>query len=131
MMLIPYALAVGSIMYAQVCTCPDVAFVTELLGRFQSNPRIKHWKATKKTLCYLQGTKHYMLTYKKTDNHEVIGYSYSDFAACANSQKLTSGYTFTLVNGVISWKSSNERLTISSMMYAEFIECYEALGQAM
>jgi hypothetical protein len=31
---IPYASAVGSIMYVQVCTCPDLAFVTGLLGRF-------------------------------------------------------------------------------------------------
>jgi hypothetical protein len=31
---IPYALAVGSIMYAQVCTRPDLAFVTGLLDRF-------------------------------------------------------------------------------------------------
>jgi hypothetical protein len=40
--LIPYALAIRSIMYAQVCTCPDLAFVTGLLGRFQSNPGMKH-----------------------------------------------------------------------------------------
>ena len=32
---IPYASAVGSLQYAQVCTRPDLAFVTELLGRFQ------------------------------------------------------------------------------------------------
>jgi hypothetical protein len=50
---IPYASAVGSIMYAQVCTRPDLAFVTGLLERFQSNLRIKHWKAAKKTLRYL------------------------------------------------------------------------------
>jgi hypothetical protein len=88
---------------------------------------MKHWKATKKVLRYLQGTKHYMLTYKKTDNLEVMGYSYSDSAGCANSQKSISGYVFTLANGVISWKSSKQRLTTFSMMYAEFIACYEAL----
>jgi hypothetical protein len=44
----------------------------------------------------------YMLTYKKTDNLEVIGYSDSDFAGCADSQKSTSGYVFTLTNRVIS-----------------------------
>jgi hypothetical protein len=42
---IPYASAVGRIMYAQVCTHPDLAFVTGLLGRFQSNPGYKHWQA--------------------------------------------------------------------------------------
>jgi hypothetical protein len=64
---------------------PDLAFVTGLLGRFQSNPGMKHWNATKKVLRYLQGTKHYMLTYKKTDNLEVIGYLDFDFAGCADS----------------------------------------------
>ena len=31
---IPYASAVGSLMYAQVCTCPDVAFATGMFGRY-------------------------------------------------------------------------------------------------
>jgi hypothetical protein len=43
-----------------------------------------------------------MLTYKKTDNLEVIGYSDADFTGCADSQKWTSSYVFTLANGVIS-----------------------------
>ena len=34
---VPYALAVGSLQYAQVCTRPDLAFVTGILGRYQSN----------------------------------------------------------------------------------------------
>ena len=59
---VPYASAVGSIMYAQVCTRPDLAFITGMLGRFQSNPRLDHWKAAKKALRYMQGTKDYMLT---------------------------------------------------------------------
>jgi hypothetical protein len=42
MKLIPYASAVISIMYAQVCMRPDLAFVTRLIGRFQSNTGIKH-----------------------------------------------------------------------------------------
>jgi hypothetical protein len=53
---IPYALAIGSIMYDQVCTRPDLAFTTEMLGRYQKNPGIDHWKAVKKALMYLQGT---------------------------------------------------------------------------
>ena len=53
---IPYASAVGSLMYAQVCTCPDLAFITGMLGRFQSNPGMDHWKAVKKVLRYLQST---------------------------------------------------------------------------
>ena len=47
---IPYAYAIGSIMYAQVCTRPDIAYVLGMLGRYQSNLGIDHWKAIKKVL---------------------------------------------------------------------------------
>jgi hypothetical protein len=39
---VPYASAVGSLQYAQVCTRPDLAFITGVLGRYQSNPGIEH-----------------------------------------------------------------------------------------
>jgi hypothetical protein len=47
---VPYALAVENLQYAQVCTRPDLVFVTGLLDRFQSNPGIEHWKLVKKVL---------------------------------------------------------------------------------
>ena len=43
--------------------------------------------------------------------------------------KSTSGYIFTLAGGAISWKSSKQPIVTSSMMYAEFLACYEASGQ--
>jgi hypothetical protein len=39
---VTYALAVESLMYAQVCTRPDLAFVIGMLGRYQKNPGISH-----------------------------------------------------------------------------------------
>ncbi|KAL8089306.1 hypothetical protein AgCh_038927 [Apium graveolens] len=44
---IPYALAVGSLIYAQVCTRPDIAFIVGMLGRHLSNPEMEQWKAVK------------------------------------------------------------------------------------
>ena len=35
---ISYASVVGSIMYVQVCTRPDMGFSISMLGRYQSNP---------------------------------------------------------------------------------------------
>ena len=70
---IPYTSAVGSLIYAQVCTRPDIAFAVGVLGRYQSNPGIDHWRATNKVMRYLQGTKDYMLMYRQTYSLEVIG----------------------------------------------------------
>ena len=50
---VPYSSAVRSLQYTQVCTHPDLAFVTGLLGRYQSNLGIEHWKLVKKVLYYL------------------------------------------------------------------------------
>jgi hypothetical protein len=128
---VPYASAVGSLMYAQVCTRPDIAFAVNALGRYLSNPGLGHWKAVKKVLRYLQGTKDYMLTYKKSDQLEVIGYSDSDFAGCPDDRKSTSGLIFMMAGGAISWKSVKQTLTATSTMEAEYVACYEATCQAM
>jgi len=126
---VPYASAVGSIMYAQVCTRPDLTFVTGMLGRYQSDPGPNHWKAIKKVLHYLQGTKSYMLTHRRSDNLEIIGYSDAVFAGCVDTKKSTSGYIFNLAGGAISWKSSKQSVIASSTMQAEFVACYEATGR--
>jgi hypothetical protein len=36
--MISCASSIGNLMYAQVCTHPDLAFVTGVLGRYQKNP---------------------------------------------------------------------------------------------
>ena len=98
---IPYASIIGSLMYAQVCIRPDIAFAVGTLGRYQSNPRVDQWRAVKKVLRYLQGTKDYMLMYRQTDDFEVTGYSDSNFAGCIDSQKSTLGYIFMFTGGVV------------------------------
>ena len=128
---IPYASIVGSLMYAQTCTRPDISFAVSMLGRYQSNPGLDHWKAAKKVLRYLQGTKDYMLTYRKSDNLETIGYSDSDFAGCVDSRKSTFGYLFLLAGGAISWKSAKQSVIAASTMEAEFVACFEATIQGL
>ena len=39
---VPYALAMGSIMYAMLCTRPDVCLAISPVGRYQSNPGVDH-----------------------------------------------------------------------------------------
>ena len=128
---IPYAAALGSMMYAQVCTRPDISFAMGLLGRYQSNPGMEHWKALKKVMRYLQGTKDFKLTYEKTDHLEVVGYTDADFAGCLDSRKSTSGYVFLLAGGAVSWKSAKQHIVATSTMEAEFIGCYEASSHAL
>jgi hypothetical protein len=72
-----------------------------------------------------------MLTYERSDSLEIVGYSYSEFAGCLDTDRSTSGYVFKLVGGAISWSSSKQTVMTLSTMYAEFVACYEAVGQAI
>ena len=128
---IPYASAVGSLMYAQVCTRPDIALIVGMLGRYLSNPGMEQWKAVKRVLRYLKKTKYYMLTNKKSDHLEIIGYSDSDFGGCKDERKSTSCYVYLLAGGAISWKSAKQTLIASSTMAAEYIACFVASNQAL
>lgn len=77
-----------------------------MLGRYQRNPGIEHWKTAKKVLRYLQGMKDHMLTYRRFGHLEVFEYSDSNFAGYMDTRKSTLGYVFLLAGGAISWKSS-------------------------
>ncbi|XP_057980167.1 secreted RxLR effector protein 161-like [Malania oleifera] len=109
----------------QTCTRLDISFAVGMLGRYQSNLGMEHWKATKKVLRYLKGVKHCMLTYRRIDQLEVFGYSDSDFAGCVDSRKSTYGYLFLLAGGAISWKSAKQTIIAASTMEAEFVACFE------
>ena len=47
MKVVPYAFVVGSLMYAMLCTRPDICFVVGMVIRYQSNPGQEHWTTEK------------------------------------------------------------------------------------
>ena len=89
-----------------------------------------HSKAAKKMFCYLQGTKDHMLTYRRFDHLDVIGYSDSDYVACVDTIKSTFGYLFQLYGGAISWKSEKKSVIVASTMGVDFVACFEATIQS-
>ena len=59
----PYRSILGSVMWGQLATRPDLAFSISLLARFQANPGIEHWKALIHVIGYIKNTLNYGLTY--------------------------------------------------------------------
>ena len=74
----PYALAVGSLMYAMLCTRPDICYAVSIVSRYQPNPSFAHWIAVKHILQYLNRTKHYFLMFGGKDL-TIQGYTNSNF----------------------------------------------------
>ncbi|XP_043714684.1 secreted RxLR effector protein 161-like [Telopea speciosissima] len=98
----PYTSNVGNLMYAQVCTRPDIAFAVSILCRFQSDAGLAYWTASKKVMRYLLRTRDFKLVYRRDERLEVVGYSDSDFSGCTDDMKSTSGYVFLMGRGAIS-----------------------------
>ena len=115
----------GSLMYAMLCTRPDICYSVGMVNRYQSNPRPKHWQAVKHILKYLWRTRNYMLVYR-CEGLIPIGYTDSDFQSDLDFRKSISSCVFTLGRGAISWRSVKQSCIDNSTMEAEYVASCEA-----
>ena len=99
---VPYASAIGFIMYAMLCTRPDVCLAISLAGRYQSNLGVDHWTAVKNILKYLKRSKDMFLVYGGDKELVVNGYVDASFDTDPDDSKSQIGYVFLLNGGAIS-----------------------------
>ena len=104
---VPYASVVGSLMYAMVCTRPDIAHAVRVLSRYMSKPRKEHWTVVKRVFRYLCGTTDHVICYQGRVGPNIVldvhGFVDADWAGDLNHRISTSGYVFNLFGGAISW----------------------------
>jgi hypothetical protein len=122
---VPYASAIGSLMYAMVCTRPDIAHAVGVVSRFASNPGKQHWEAVKWILRYLRGTADVPLCFGRADL-VVRGYVDADFAGDHDTRRSTTGYVYTLGSTAVSWVSRLQKLVTLSTTEAEYVAVTEA-----
>mgnify|MGYP000662730362 CR=1 FL=1 len=101
---VPYASAVGRLMYAMVCTMPDIGHVVGVVSRYMSNPGREHWAALKWILRYLTSTSSMCLRFK-SGKPLLEGYTVSDMSANMDTSRFMSGDVMTYAGGVVSWLS--------------------------
>src|SRR4051812_34107458 len=111
---IPYALAIRSIMYAMVCTRPDVSYALSDKSRYQANPGESHRTTVKSILKYLRRTKDMFLVYGGEDELVVKGYTDASFQTDRDDFRSQFGYVFILNGGAVSWKSSKQEMLADS-----------------
>eukprot|EP00253_Pinus_taeda_P028555 PITA_28555 len=100
---VPYASAVGSLMYAMVCTRPDIAHAVGVLSRFMSKPGKEHWTTVKRVFR--------------------LGSRYQ--------RRSTSGYVFNLFGGAVSWMSKKQSVVALSTTEAEYMAATHASKEAV
>ena len=119
-----YQSIIGGLMFAAICTRPDIAFAVSRLSRYCSNPTDLHLNAAKRILRYLKGTATHCITYTgSTERHpQLVGYCDADWAQDKDcKRKSTSGYVFILCGGAISWQSKKQSTIALSSTEAELM----------
>ena len=117
---VPYASVVGCLMYAMVCTRPDLAHVVSVVSKFLSNPGRMHWDVVKWIFRYLT-TDHDIMFSKQQSNSSIRGYVDADYAGDLDDRRSTTCYVFTLGGGPICWKSMIQSLVALSTIELENI----------
>jgi hypothetical protein len=87
MRVIPYASAIGSIMYAMICTRPDISYALSAMSRYQSNYDNAHWTIIKNILKYFRRTKEALLAFGGEEELIVKGYSDASFQTYVDDSK--------------------------------------------
>ena len=97
---VPYASAVGSLMYAMVYTRLDIAHAMGVLSRYMSKPGKEHWTVVKRVFRYLRGTTDYAICDQGRPGPDKVihvhGFVDAYWARNINHRRYTSGYVFNL-----------------------------------
>ncbi|KAI5411898.1 hypothetical protein KIW84_056822 [Lathyrus oleraceus] len=128
---IPYAYAIGFIMYAMLCTRPDVSYALSVTSRYQYDPADAHWVTVKNILKYLRRTKDSLLIYGGQEELVVIEYTDASFKTNKDDFRSQYGYVFCLSGGAVTWKSSKQDTVADSTTEAEYIAASSVAKKAV
>nr|GEU33854.1 retrovirus-related Pol polyprotein from transposon TNT 1-94 [Tanacetum cinerariifolium] len=125
--------AVGSLMYAMVCTRPDLAHAVSVVSRYMHNPGKMHWEAVKCIPRYLKGSSNIGLSFEKgrASPNGVVGYVDFDYTGDLDARKSLSLYTFSHCGSAISWYSFLQAIISLSTTEEEYISSNEGVKEAI
>ncbi|GJZ13145.1 retrotransposon protein, putative, ty1-copia subclass [Tanacetum coccineum] len=130
---VPYANAVGSLMYLMVCTRPDIAYAVSVVSRYLANPGKNHWEAVKWILKYLRATANVGLVYgTNRGNHvDVTCFVDSDYAKDPDKGRFITGYAFLVQGCVVSSKATLQHVVALSTIEAEYMDLTEVVKESI
>ena len=128
---VPYASAIGSIMYVMLCTRPDISYAWSVTRRYQANPGLEHWSVAKNILKYLRRTKDMFLVYGGDSELVISGYTDASFQTDPDDSRSKSGFVFILNGGAVNWKSSKQETVADSTTEAGYIAASNAAKEAV
>ncbi|GKD04343.1 hypothetical protein Tco_1179317 [Tanacetum coccineum] len=109
---VPYANAVGSLMYLMVCTRPDIAYVVSTVSRYLANPGLVYGRDQRKHM-------------------DVDGFVDADYAKDPDKGRSITGYVFMVHGCVVSWKATLQHVVALSTTEAEYMALTKAVKESI
>ena len=125
-----YKQLVGSLICLTI-TRSNITFAIGIVFRFMVEPKQIHWLVAKQILRYLRGTLQYGLEFVQNDNFKLQGHINLDWAGCTDTQRSTSGYSFSLGSAVVTWSSKKQSTVALSSIETEYKAAIVAASEAI
>ena len=126
-----YQSLIGSLLYVQIGTHPDISFAVSRLAQYAANPSPNHLCLVQYVLSYLVGTQDACLCYDGANGEGLYGYTDSSLADQTDNRHSTSGYVFLLANGAISWSLRKQKTVAQNTTHAEYMAMTDASNQGV
>ena len=130
----------GSVMWGQASTRPDLSFAVSFLAQFQDNPGNIHWNALIHACRYIKGTLDYRIVYRGPRNNDTNDfgtklkpyiYADVDYAGCLDTRRSTLGCIGIMASGPTVWASKRQQCITTSTTGAEYVSLGKAAEQAV
>ena len=119
-----YRQMIGSLVYAMICTRPDLSYVVTKLSQHLSKPTSGDLLMLNHVFRYVKSTVDYHLTFRKGGNDlQITAYCDADWASSLDDRHSISGYCTSLreTGPYISWKSRKQSSVALSTCEPEYI----------
>jgi hypothetical protein len=126
-----YKSIVGKIMYAMVCTRPDLAFAITLLTRNMQSPTEQHMQMALRVLRYIKGTLDYGILLGNDYKTYLVPYCDANWAGDIGDRKSTGGYAIFLHGSPIAWQSRKQKVVAQSTAESEYMELSNTTKEAV
>ncbi|XP_022032722.1 uncharacterized mitochondrial protein AtMg00810-like [Helianthus annuus] len=110
---------IGKLIYLSL-TRPDISYTVQFLSQFMHKPNEVHLQMAFRLLRYLKQSPGKGLSFKKSDNLNLLGYADSDWGKCLSTRKSVTGFCIFLGNCLVSWKSKKQGTVSRSSAEAEY-----------
>src|SRR5712672_3174363 len=126
-----YQSLIGSLLYVQIGTRPDLSFAVSRLAQYASNPSAQHLRLAQYVLSYLLKTKDMCLSYDGAEGDGLHGYTDSSLGDQTDDWHSTCRFVFLLANAAIGWASRKQRTIAQNTTEAEYMAMADASNQGV